>query len=949
VDEGLFVGRHDELSRLVALVSDVSEGVGGVVLVEGEQGIGKTSLLQVGLADAASAGCRVFWAAGDELLRQFPLRLMSECLGGAAARPAVPAAATFGGDPVVTAMEEMLAEVDRLCAASPVVLVAEDLQWADEASVLMWHRLSRAAGQMPLLLAGSARSGSGRTDLDQLRRAVTSRGGVALTLDALSDADVADLVGRLLGGRQGSGLAAVTGRAGGNPLYVRELADSLVRDRRIVAQAGQWDLIPGPAAVKVPTSLAAAITDRLAGLAAEVVEALRWAAVLGLEFLVADLSVLTGREAGQLMPVIESAVAAGVLVDAGPRLGFRHALIRQVLYEGLPAALRAALHVQAAQALAAAGAAPDRVAGQLLPGPGEQSPLAWAGGSARRWAVGWLAANAQALTYQAPQAAADLLEDRLASVPAGSEQRLSLEVSLARAAFQLSRDDQVQRDGTDLLTRLDDPDLAGEIAWLVSTSELRTRHPMQAGSTIAAALARPGIGDLRAGRLQALRAIVLAVLGELAEATAAGQAALDCARQVGDQIGAGYALHAMAFAAMHRRDEAAAVTLIELALTAIGDDPQASDLHVMMLANNASCLIDLDRFHEALAAASEAVVLAERAATARLAGARFALADLFFSAGQWDDALAELELVAGIPGQDHRQLLVQGLIALIAAHRGDRRTALSQLSGLLSEPRAADVTRGGLFWDRVLLARALIAEQETGPAAAAEALAPCLEPDVGAQMPGRYALLPTLVRLARAAGDGKLATAAAEAAAAEAAAGGQSGTPVAVKEALAGHCRGLLDDDPAQLRSAAAYLAATGRPLPGAAALEDAAELLAAQGDGAAARDALIAASEVYVRLGASWDLRRAAERLRPFGITLLRGTARLRPATGWTALTPTELKVARLVAEGRSNPDIATQLFLSRNTVQTHVSHILAKLSARSRAQIIAEAFRHPSADGPG
>jgi DNA-binding NarL/FixJ family response regulator len=170
-----------------------------------------------------------------------------------------------------------------------------------------------------------------------------------------------------------------------------------------------------------------------------------------------------------------------------------------------------------------------------------------------------------------------------------------------------------------------------------------------------------------------------------------------------------------------------------------------------------------------------------------------------------------------------------------------------------------------------------------------------------------------------------------------------------VKEALASHCRGLIDDDPGQVQSAAAYLAATGRPLPEAAALEDAAVLLAAQGDSAAAREALTAASKVYARLGASWDLRRAAARLQPFGITSLRGASCLRPATGWAALTPTELKVARLVAQGHSNPDIAAQLFLSRNTVQTHVSHILAKLCARSRTQIIAEAFRHPPIDGPG
>ncbi len=75
-----------------------------------------------------------------------------------------------------------------------------------------------------------------------------------------------------------------------------------------------------------------------------------------------------------------------------------------------------------------------------------------------------------------------------------------------------------------------------------------------------------------------------------------------------------------------------------------------------------------------------------------------------------------------------------------------------------------------------------------------------------------------------------------------------------------------------------------------------------------------------------------------------MRVAFRGRPATGWDALTPTEVKVAYLVADGQSNPGVAAALFLSRNTVQTHVSHILAKLGARSRAEIIREAVRHPA-----
>src|SRR5258708_11623898 len=108
-----------------------------------------------------------------------------------------------------------------------------------------------------------------------------------------------------------------------------------------------------------------------------------------------------------------------------------------------------------------------------------------------------------------------------------------------------------------------------------------------------------------------------------------------------------------------------------------------------------------------------------------------------------------------------------------------------------------------------------------------------------------------------------------------------------------------------------------------------------ARSDRRARRRAFRGAARIYQDLGAEWGLRRAA-RLRRYGINRGRGGRRPRAAQGWEALTPPEAKIVSLVAAGRSNPDIAAELFLSRNTVQTHVSHILAKLGARSRAEII-------------
>jgi DNA-binding NarL/FixJ family response regulator len=96
----------------------------------------------------------------------------------------------------------------------------------------------------------------------------------------------------------------------------------------------------------------------------------------------------------------------------------------------------------------------------------------------------------------------------------------------------------------------------------------------------------------------------------------------------------------------------------------------------------------------------------------------------------------------------------------------------------------------------------------------------------------------------------------------------------------------------------------------------------------------------IYTDLGAAWDIGRADARLRPYGVRRGRPGAR-RPATGWAALTPTEVKVAYLVGEGLSNPDIAKRLFLSRYTVQVHMSKILAKLQVRSRVEVANEVGR--------
>jgi DNA-binding CsgD family transcriptional regulator len=126
------------------------------------------------------------------------------------------------------------------------------------------------------------------------------------------------------------------------------------------------------------------------------------------------------------------------------------------------------------------------------------------------------------------------------------------------------------------------------------------------------------------------------------------------------------------------------------------------------------------------------------------------------------------------------------------------------------------------------------------------------------------------------------------------------------------------------------------------AALEDMAAVLAKRGREDEARAALNEAVSLYESFDARWDIRRADGRLRPYGIRRgVRGRRGSRATSGWEALTPTEVKIAGMVARGRSTSDIARSMYLSRRTVQTHISHVLTKLGAKGRVEIVHEVLR--------
>ena len=201
-------------------------------------------------------GRQVFWGAGDELGQALPLLPLLEGLRvrEPSANPRRntivrllrgEVAADRGTDVSAALAEQLLALVAEQCAKRPTILVIDDLQWADQASVALWGRLARSARQVPLLLVGMMRPVPQRDDLLALRRAVGD--AARLQLSGLTEAAVAELVADLAGGKPDDNLLRLADGAGGNPLYVTELVAALARSSSLIvteAGSGQADERP---------------------------------------------------------------------------------------------------------------------------------------------------------------------------------------------------------------------------------------------------------------------------------------------------------------------------------------------------------------------------------------------------------------------------------------------------------------------------------------------------------------------------------------------------------------------------------------------------------------------------------------------------------------------------------------------------------------------------------
>jgi DNA-binding SARP family transcriptional activator len=329
-----FVGRGAALAELRAAVTDVVAGRGGCVWIEGPPGSGKSALLAAGLADAAP-GCTMSWAHADEFAQPIPYYAIERCLGDIGATLPHTTAGQVSRQPDMP-VESELEHVRRVVGShvgQPLVMVLDDLQWADRESLSVWHYLRGLSQHRPLLMVSACRPLPQHQDLGLMRELTGEPRSRTIVLPPLTDAESRELIHRA------TPLAApstrmIVGLAGGNPTYLLAMANAVEE----YGQVRTWKA--------VPPQVAAVVLDHFGHLSEPARETLRAMALVGDVCSIQDIVSATGTKASGLVDILAEALAVDTLREFDPDVRFAHPLLRRVLYESVPESLRLAVYQQ---------------------------------------------------------------------------------------------------------------------------------------------------------------------------------------------------------------------------------------------------------------------------------------------------------------------------------------------------------------------------------------------------------------------------------------------------------------------------------------------------------------------------------------------------------------------------------------------------------------------------
>jgi DNA-binding CsgD family transcriptional regulator len=938
--------RDSELARLATALEEAQRSRGTVILVEGEPGLGKSSLLHAGGDLAAQAGFEVLRARGSELERDFPLGVAVQLfearvraaddgeradIFAGSARLAAP---LFAGESPLAAMDQPApgsgAAADfpllhglhwlasNLAERRPLALVVDDAHWSDRLSLRFLLYLAERIGELPVVVLAAARPREPGAEQELLAELTRHPAALLLEPGALSR----DAVGRLAAGwfaterpPQRGFVEACHQVTGGNPLLVRELMAALGEERVPPVDAS----VPRVHEIG-PEPVSRAIYLALRRLGPEPTALARAVAILddGAEYVAAaELADLDLHEAARAAGALE---AAGLFADSGNTLAFAHPILRAAVYEELTPSERAHAHHLAARILGEQGPL-ERVAAHLIASRPSRDP--WAVVTLRR-------AAAEAGKRGAPDAAVRYLERAIAEPPADDQlPDVLLDLARVQAAAGLpGAPERFER----ALTVVDDPERRAAILLDLGRTLYAHGRFQDAADAFRRGLdeAADGVGELRLELESGFASAALWVPGWGARALER-LAPLIAADREPRTLGERVVLANLAGLEMMRcEDHRRAVELARRAwgggaflAVATADNPALSAI--------TGALIPSDALEEATAVATAALEDARRRGSIlAFATASYLRAAAHLRTGRLDDAIADAEqaLEGRRFGWEAYAAAAMWILALALIERGEIQRAAEILE---TPPEVEQRLSGHAIHATLLHARGSVALARGDAARALEYFRRAGDVSVNVLGNRNPALLAwqssAALALARL-GD---RDAAIELVDEELAAARRYGAPRAIGAAL--RVRGLVEGGAGSvsyLEEACETLEGSGAQLELAHALVDVGTALRRTGKRAASREPLTRGLDVADRCRAAALAGRAREELVAAGARPRR--ARL---SGPASLTPSERRVAAMAAEGLTNREIAEALFVTRKAVEYHMGNVFRKLDVSARSQL--------------
>jgi DNA-binding CsgD family transcriptional regulator/tetratricopeptide (TPR) repeat protein len=923
------IGRDSELEKLKTWLEQSWLGPGGAALVEGEPGIGKSALCEAVAKHATDRGGTTLIGRGDEVEQERPFGLVSGLLRGLkgveeasrwATRWREPAGAESGTS-VFTAADEFIDLLEVISSAPGVLLVIDDLQWADRPSVLVLNNvLKRTHGNAVAILL-SFRSTEFDPDLARVIRSVSESGATQIRLGPLSEDDVAALLSESFGAAPGPALMRLAEGAAGNPFYLTQLI-KVVQDEHLFI--GDGDGVDLPSA-SLPPSLRLAILRRLSTFDIRGRELLRTAALIGSAFSISDLSAASDLGEHDVADALAPALSARVLVPVDRELGFAHDLVREALYEDVPAAIRRQRHRAVGRALAGRGHPPAKVVRHFVESA-EVGDLE---------AISWITRAAEELSMWDPGTASDILGHAVhISDPASASHREML-LDQARWLMWAARFAEATSVARKLLGLDVAPDVQCQLRLFLIQSAIVAGDLETALDHAGAGLTLPP-ETKRFPHLLAEAALVHLFVARQQEAATLALRASELGDEKGDAMGAGLGRICLALLAMLRGDFTEAVHLTETTVELANRSAELSRHAAFLLAGRVFLETDdLRRAHELAHAAVQ-----RHAATGTgwlLPMYYVLLGTVAFHEGRWDDALAEFstsEALSEETGNWGSWPAALSLRAEIEIDRGE----LDLAESLIQEAEKIITAAPGFHWHAgdVMWARAQLLVARGNEDQALSLLTGLWDMRVTFGAPaGNRGIALLLLDLARK-HDPERSTAYVEMLESLAQ---RSGCEAVRGMALFG--RGIVDEDPLLIRESVEWMRRCPRVVERIELLEWAACASAQLEPNGYGRELAEEVASFYASVDAHRSLARGDARFRNSGIVRGRRGPRARPTVGWASLTPTEERVVRLVAQGMRNAEIADRLVISVRTVETHLSRVYAKVGLRSRVQLATEAAR--------